>query len=304
MKMVSDFYDKKICFDKIKKVFSFSLNPTAWIKESKDSLDIKNIFILPNEQIMFYGEHKYIKLGKEYLEESLTFLDGYDELYLRLQESSKSTISFLSELKELAKDWHIKFIVTSRKACMNPSALYENGYRVCELIKLIEDKQKRWINDVYNRKLFPEKPYNIKKMYTIHQRNSVQSKVLDLLGIPILLQLIVSKYFYGEARNIIELYDKLFEEILNTRKELIIDSYDENRSEDFKQIFESYAYGIYKNNDTYVIIESEELKEDKNKKWKSILLFYVKNEKNKKIITLNLFIVLFTNIFNHGIFII
>lgn len=280
IKMVSNFFKKQFCPNKVRKVFSFSLNPTAWIKEPENPLDVKNIFILPNKQIMLNGKHQNIILGMEYLKESLIFLDGYDELYLRLQENSKNTISFLKELKELAKDWNLKIIVTSRKTCINPSDLYKYGYRVCQLAKLTKEKQKEWINDVYNTKLFPKKPYDIKKLYS-HQYGNVQSKILELLEIPILLQLIVSNYFYGDAQNIVELYDKLFKEILNTREELIIDNYDENRSEEFKQIFELFAYDIYKNNDKYAIVGSKELRENKNTKWKSLLLFYITSEKKQ-----------------------
>lgn len=84
MKMVSDFCERKFCPKEIKKVFSFSLNPTAWIKEPENPLKVKNIFILPNKQIMLNGKHQNIILGIEYLKESLIFLDGHDELYLRL----------------------------------------------------------------------------------------------------------------------------------------------------------------------------------------------------------------------------
>ena len=281
MKKVSDFYKREFCSNKIKKVFSFSLNPTAWIKESENSLDIKNIFTLKNEEFMYNGKYQNIRLGKEYLKESLIFLDGYDELYLKLQESSKSTILFLEDLKNLAESWNLKIVITSRKTCINPSELYEDGYKICQLAKLTKKEQRKWINDVYNKELFPENPYDIERIYSSSfQENNMQSKFLELLEIPILLQLIVSKYVYDDAQNIVELYDKLFKKILNTRKEMTIDSYDENRTEEFKQIFESYAYNIYKNNDTYTIIKSEELKEKENTKWKSLLLFYVKSERS------------------------
>lgn len=84
MKMVSNFFERQFCPNKIRKVFSFSLNPTAWIKEPENPLKVKNIFILPNKQIMLNGKHQNIILGIEYLKESLIFLDGHDELYLRL----------------------------------------------------------------------------------------------------------------------------------------------------------------------------------------------------------------------------
>lgn len=99
MKMVSDFCERKFCPKEIKKVFSFSLNPTVWIKELENSLDVKNIFILPHKQIMLNGKYNDVILDKEYLEESLIFLDGYDELYLKLQEYSKNTISFSRRFK-------------------------------------------------------------------------------------------------------------------------------------------------------------------------------------------------------------
>lgn len=272
--MVSDFKDGKFCPKGIKKVFSFSLNPTDWIKDTENSLDIRNIFIIPDEQIMSYGRNQDIILDRKHLEKSLIFLDGYDELYLRLQESSKSTITFLNELKELAKDCNIKFIVTSRKTCIDLSELHENGYKICQLTKLTKNQQIDWINNVYNKKLFPENPYDVEKMYNIHQNGNVQFKVSELLETPILLQLIVSKYFYGDAQNIVGLYDKLFEEILNTRKEIT-----KNNKNDFKKIFESFAYNIYKNNDTYTVLESKDLEENENDKWNAILLFYIKNEK-------------------------
>lgn len=312
MKMVSDFCERKFCPKEIKKVFSFSLNPTVWIKELENSLDVKNIFILPHKQIMLNGKYNDVILDKEYLEESLIFLDGYDELYLKLQEYSKNTISFLEDLKIIAKDWNLKIIVTSRKTCINPSDLYKYGYKICQLTKLTKKKQKEWINDVYNTKLSPEKPYDIErlynsfeedniqskilefllkasgnkydieKMYNMYQNDNIKFKVLELLELPILLQLIVSKYFYDDAQNIAELYDKLFEEILNTRKEMTIGSFDEDKAEEFKQIFGLYAYNIYQNNDTYTIVESTELEKEKNIKWKSLLLFYITSEKKQK----------------------
>lgn len=281
MKIVSDFCERKFCPKGIKRVFSFSLNPTAWIKESENSLDVKNIFILPNEQIMLNGKYQNVILGKEYLEGGLIFLDGYDELYLRLQENSKSTIAFLEYLESLSKYWNLKIIITSRKTCINPSDLQSYGYKICQLTILSEDKQRDWINKKYN-KLFPKNKYDIEKLYDSFSKYKIHSKVLELLEIPILLQLIVSNYFYGDAENIVELYDKLFINVLSTRTQLIIDSFDKNKTENFKQIFELYAYKIYKNNDTYAVIKSKKLKENKNKKWKSILLFYLKNEKRQK----------------------
>lgn len=280
-KIISDLYKKRFCSDKVKPIFYFSLNPTAWIKESENALDIKNIFILPNEQIMFNGKYQDVILGREHLEESLIFLDGYDELYLKLQENSKNTISFLEDLESLSKYWNLKIIITSRKTCINPSDLQNYGYKICRLTILSKDKQRDWINKKYN-KLFPQNKYDIEKLYDSFSKYKIHSKVLELLGIPILLQLIVSNYFYGDAENIVELYDKLFVNVLNTRTQLIIDSFDKNKTENFKQIFELYAYKIYKNNDTYAIIKSKKLKENKNKKWKSILLFYLKNEKKQK----------------------
>lgn len=236
-----------------------------------------------------------IRLTREHLEGSLIFLDRYDELYLTLQEHSKNTISFLEDLKNLAINWNLRFIITSRRTCINPSDLYKNGYKVCQLIPLTENEQKKWINDTYNE-LFPEKIYDTNKMYNSH--TEIQSKVLELLGILILLQLVVSEHFYGDAQNIVELYDKLFEKILYTR----IDN--SNKTKDFKQVFEEFAYNIYKNNDKYDFIESKELEKNKNEKWKAILLFYIKKQENKKNIILNLSIVLFINIFKHGTFII
>lgn len=97
----------------------------------------------------------------------------------------------------------------------------------------------------------------------MYQNDNIKFKVLELLELPILLQLIVSKYFYDDAQNIAELYDKLFEEILNTRKEMTIGSFDEDKAEEFKQIFGLYAYNIYQNNDTYTIVESTELEKEK-----------------------------------------
>jgi len=285
MKMVSDFCERKFCPKGIRKVFSFSLNPTAWIKKSKESENLfatENIFILLYKKIMINGKYQDIILGEEYLKESLIFLDGYDELYLRLQESSKSTIAFLEDLKNLAKSWNLKIVITSRKTCIDLSDLYKYKFRICQLAKLTRKKQKEWINDVYNTKLFPENTYDIERLYDSFQEDNVHSKVFELLEIPILLQLIVSKYFYDDAQNISELYDKLFEDILNTRKELIIASYNENKTEEFKQIFELYAYDIYKNNDNYAIIESEELQREENTKWKSLLLFYVTSEEEQE----------------------
>ena len=256
---------------------------------------IINIFTISKDA---FAEDKYLKrdlilLDGESLKDSLILLDGYDEAYLSLKEREITIYNFFEKLVEFSKKWNSKFIVTSRKTCIDDSDLYrlyngiyetdsdedileENKIQICQLALLTEQQQKDWVNFKYN-KLFPQNKYNIEQMYNLHKKDNKQSKILELLRIPILLQLIVSEDFYGNAKNNAELYAMLFKKILSTRKETT-----RNKKQHFKRIFESFAYNIYKNNDTYTLIESKDLEENENEKWKAVLLFYIKNIKSNQ----------------------
>lgn len=162
------------------------------------------------------------------------------------------------------------------KKIKNNNISEENKIQICRLALLTKHQQKDWVNLKYN-KLFPKNKYNIDKMYNLHKKSDKQSKILELLRIPILLQLIVSENFYGNAKNNAELYDTLFKKILDTRKEET-----RNKKQYFKRIFQFFAYSIYKNNNQYTFIESKELDENRNEKWKAVLLFYMKNIKSNQ----------------------
>ena len=270
-----DFRQRRFFIKNIKRVFYFSLNPFAW--KAKQNSDITDIFTLPGENIEI--NQNFLK----YLRKSLIFLDGYDELYLNQCNffPIENIYDFLELLLEQIKVWKSNVIITSRKTCIPISDLFNAKYKICCLSTLAEEDQIDWINNVYNGNdtLPKEKRYDTEKMYNSHSSNSRQAKVLELMGIPFLLQLIVSQQFYGEAQNIASLYDNLLKETLNTRKKLIRDKNGSSNLEVFKKNLEVFAFDIYKNNDEFIIKRIEYLKEDENKQWKSILLFYLKNEK-------------------------
>lgn len=294
---VSNHSEEKFFIDR--EIFYFSLSPSKWIESIVNIKAIGNIFTIPKNALAeekYFAEEK-ILLDVEYLKDSLILLDGFDEAYLNLEEKKITITNFFEKLVKFSKNWNSKFIVTSRnifsvdllynlyngtyennsniKKNKNNDIIEENKTQICRLCYLTRKQQRDWVNFKYN-KMFPQKKYNIEKMYNLHKKNNKQSTVLDLLKIPILLQLIISENFYDDARNTVDLYDKLFIKILDTRKETT-----KNNKENFKKIFESFAYNIYKNNDQYTFIKNKKLETNESKK--VVSLFYMKSMKSNQL---------------------
>lgn len=153
---------------------------------------IENIFTIPKDALAkeeYFRDDK-ILLDIEYLKNSLILLDGYDEAYLNLKEEKITTYDFFEKLVEFSNNWNLKFIVTSRKTCMNNTVLdnlyngiyksdndedipEKNKIQICQLSSLTKQQQKDWINNKYN-KFFPYKKYDIKK-YIVHVKKTMNN---------------------------------------------------------------------------------------------------------------------------------
>jgi len=231
----------------------------------------------------FHKEKIFCEIGEnlELLRNSLIFLDGYDELYISLQEAEINLDSFLNEIMELSERLKSNIIITSRKTCIyNIDMILNRNINVIELEYLNLKQQTDWLENWLKvcKNLNIDSRFNIETLKNIKENNK---DLYELSRIPLLFQLIVKSNYNKVAKNIIELYDGLLPAILENKerpdksiKHKIYIKFDN------KQIIhrlEELAYKIYVYNDKYVLDE----KEYKDEVY-LLISFYTKNVLDKK----------------------
>lgn len=210
---------------------------------------------------------------------SLIFLDGYDELHIGLNEIGISTIDFFDALEDELHfvNKNIKIVTTSRKSCINTDLI--NNIPIVEIADLSLDKQLEWISCY--RKYYSKDLYDENKLREIHKN---KNHVKELIGIPILFQLIVHLNYVPEKESKASIYNNLFNEIvlkrtysLNRRKHKATKKFKNN---DVFNLLENIAYNIFKHNDRYSCIHDDSFRNiSELDLGKIVNSFYFKSEK-------------------------
>ncbi len=238
-----------------------------------------NETVLLNE---FVDKNRYC-ISKEELYGGVLILDGYDELHIGLSESGYNAVSFFEALEDellyLNKD--IKVIVTSRKTCLDYEMI--NSIPIVEIQNLNLIQQIEWIK-IYKKK-YPKGYYDESILRRLHHQDDY---IKELLGIPILFQLIVYYDFKPNIDCQVEVYSQLFADVVLKR----VYSRLKRQHKSTKSIkhdlllrtFEDIACQIYKLNDQYFVRKEMEI-EYAEEFFESKLLnsFYFKNRDNYSI---------------------
>lgn len=242
------------------KMFYFSLNPNDSSIIQNGCLVLENVFKLKRGAL----------LSLDQLENSIVFLDGFDELYIKLQETDCKDINdFIKRVLQYAQENHFKAVITSRKSCVNTNdrRLFHK-VPIISLAELTKSQQENWIKK-YNA-LFENK-YDIDNLKIMYQNR----RLSELIKIPILFQLIVDNRVDLSIQNLVGLYHDIFKKIVIDRGHIAtINIYANDVQEQLEQI----AYSIFHDTDKYTFIEEKELKEQKPIKLHAIISFYLYNK--------------------------
>ena len=242
------------------KMFYFSLNPNDSSIIQNGSLVLKNVFQLKED----------ILLSLDQLENSIVFLDGFDELYIKLQETNCKDINdFINRVLQYAQDNHFKAVITSRKSCVNTNdrRLFHK-VPVISLAELTKTQHENWIKR-YNI-LFGNK-YDSNNLEIMYQNEQLS----ELIKIPILFQLIVDNRVDLNIQNLVGLYHDIFKKIVIDREHEATKNIHAN---EVQKELEQIAYSIFQDTDKYTFIEEKELKEEKPIKLHTIISFYLYNK--------------------------
>jgi len=245
--IVSGFEGKKVIYLDLKKDVDF---------------EFKNVGI-SNIEFKILGESE-IKL-----EDSLIFLDGYDEIYTDLKEKNINTEDFLLAVNVKSENLNSHIVVTSRTNYIDNRKALEY-YNIVELADLKENEQIKWIQD-FNEKE-PDNKFTVESLKEIILNNN---PLYMLMSIPILFQLIVKHNFMKQASTKAELYSLIFQDVIIRTDKNMRSGNIELKEAQLK--LQELAFDIFKNDDRMATIKEIEQPD----KYKSIIYsFYVKEDSN------------------------
>ena len=230
IKAVAD-YRKMKRYLQAKGVFWFRLNPQG-------IPGMVNPKTLALEKVFSWGRitgnrSNMIEPGE--IEGSLVFLDGFDELKSSLDEHDISKEQFYEQINQLAQEYQIHIVVTSRTRALERIGAFteyqlrEGSFEItCNLsdggvlknnVKLLasltNEKQTTWINELIslreNKGSDTSDLENYKHTFHALQENE---DIAGLLKVPILLRMIVQNCFEPSSDNRVKLYRELFDKTL------------------------------------------------------------------------------------------
>lgn len=242
------------------KMFYFSLNPNDSSIIQNSRLVLENVFQLKRGAL----------LSLDQLKGSIVFLDGFDELYIKLQETDCKDINdFIKKVLRYAQENHFKAVITSRKSCIdtNDRRLFHK-VPIISLAELTKAQQENWIKK-YNA-LFEIK-YDIDNLKIMYKNK----RLSELIKIPILFQLIVDNRVDLNIQNLVGLYHDIFKKIV---KDIEHEATRNIHANDVQEQLEQIAYSIFRDTDKYTFIEEKKLKEEKPIKLHAIISFYLYNK--------------------------
>lgn len=251
-KAVYEHYLERFCKDKTN-VFWFRLNPAySDIINKNGELVLENAFCWGNIKT----QRKMIPLeeNEDAYRGSIIFLDGYDELKVQAKSRLRD---FIDTVEEYAEDYQIHFVITARTRSVKYE-LYGLGIPTLQFAPMTEEQQIDWI---HKRNELHEYKEEFVKL-----RDSSKG-MEEMLGIPILFRMVVEAQLKSTtAKNVVGLYDTLFEATMKRRK------MKSGSREDWHKKYEQLAYEIYCNDDTFADVQKMDMPEE------FLYMFHLKGE--------------------------
>ena len=251
-KAVCEHTFKKFCPDKTN-VFWFRLNP-AFAEDiiENGKFVLRNAFRWGNPA----GKSGEIPLeeNEEEYQNSVIFLDGYDELKAQLHGVNKNLQDFITTAKQMAQDYDMHIVITTRTRSLSDEGRL--NIPSLQFAPISEDKQDAWIE-----KNAPDYKEDFEEL----RESSKEMK--EMLGIPILFRMVVkAKLKSTVAKNVVDLYDMLFAATMERR------AVDSAEMSYWRGKYEQFAYEIYCNDEQFADIRDEQRADE------FLYMFHLKGE--------------------------
>ena len=250
-KAVYEYGMDRFCKDKTN-VFWFRLNPAFAEGIIKDGTFVfKNAFCWGDPEIKL-SRIQLEENEKEY-QNSVVFLDGYDELKAQLHEISLNLTDFIRKAEKFARAYNMHIVITTRTRSLSDEG--KLNIPSFQFAPISEDKQDAWIE-----KNAPDYKEDFEEL-----RSSSSEQMKEMLGIPILFRMVVEARLKNTtAQNVVGLYDMLFETTMK-RREL-----QDSEVAFWHQNYQDLAYKIYCNNEQFADIQGKQQADE------FLYMFYIK----------------------------
>ena len=256
-KAVCEHILKRFCPDKTN-VFWFRLNP-AFAEDiiENGKFVLKNAFCWGNPAGKF-GEIPLEKNEEEY-QNSVIFLDGYDELKAQLHGVNKNLKDFITAAKQMAQGYDMHIVITTRtRSLSDEGRLNIPSFQFATISK---DEQDAWIEK--NARDYKE---------DFEELRASSEKMEEMLGIPILFRMVVkAKLKSTIAKNVVDLYDTLFKATMERC------AADDAKMSYWREKYEQFAYDIYCNDEQFADIQDEQRADE------FLYMFHLKGEGEKHV---------------------
>lgn len=252
-KAVYEYGMDRFCKDKTN-VFWFRLNPAfaeGIIKDGKFVL--KNAFCWGDPEIelnRFPPEEN----KKEY-QNSVVFLDGYDELKAQLHGINLNLTDFIRTAEKFARTYNMHIIIATRTRSLDDESI-SSSIKKLQFAPMSKEQQNKWIE---------KNAPSYKEDFEGLRESSKEMK--EMLGIPILFRMVVkAKLKSTIAKNVVDLYDMLFEATMERR------AADSAEMSYWREKYEQFAYEIYCNDETFADVRKIDMPEE------FLYMFHLKGE--------------------------
>lgn len=253
-KAVYEYGRDRFCKDKTN-VFWFRLNPAfaeGIIENGKFVL--KNAFCWGDPEIESISRILPEENKKEY-QNSVVFLDGYDELKAQLHGVNKNLQDFITVAKKIAQKYGMHIVITTRTRSLSDEGRL--NIPSLQFAPISEYEQDAWIE---------KNAPGYKEDFEV-LRSSSSEDMKEMLGIPILFRMVVkAKLKSTIAKNVVDLYDTLFKATMERR------AADSTKTDDWHARYEQLAYEIYCNDNTCANMQGADMRKD------FLYMFYLKGE--------------------------
>jgi len=250
-KAVCEHILKRFCPEKTN-VFWFRLNP-AFAEDiiENGKFVLKNAFCWGNPAGRF-GEIPLEDNEKEY-QDSVIFLDGYDELKAQLHGVNKNLKDFITAAKQMAQDYDMHIVITTRTRSLSDEGRL--NIPSFQFAPISEDEQNVWIE-----KNAPDYKEDFEGL------RASSEEMREMLCIPILFRMVVQAQLKSTtAKNVVDLYDMLFEATMERR------AADSAEMSYWREKYEQFAYEIYCNDEQFADIKDEQRADE------FLYMFYIKS---------------------------
>ena len=252
-KAVYEYGRDRFCKDKTN-VFWFRLNPAFAEGIIEDgTFVLKNAFCWGDPEIelnRFPPEEN----KKEY-QNSVVFLDGYDELKAQLHGINRNLTDFIRTAEKFARTYNMHIVITTRTRSLSDEGRLH--IPSLQFAPICGKKQDAWIE---------KNAPGYKEDFEV-LRSSSSEDMKEMLGIPILFRMVVkAKLKSTIAKNVVDLYDTLFKATMERR------AADSAEMSYWREKYEQFAYEIYCNDETFADVRKMDMPEE------FLYMFHLKGE--------------------------